>query len=205
MRLEYGEYESILGDTFGIWSCPFWSTFLQILSAADTHLKLLDRVVSGARFLTGSVVKCDVAHHWSVAVLSMLYKIRCNPMHPLYSTLPLQYVSARFACGACFAHRYIVYLCASSQQNIGIQYTYAPPRSRTSGYSILIRVLAAEHRYIVYLCASSQQNIGIQYTYAPPRCRTSQYLSVSMEQSCWPFIRWCGAGGFQEANAFLLS
>ena len=31
-------------------------------SAADTHLKLLDRVVSGARCLTGGVFECDIAH-----------------------------------------------------------------------------------------------------------------------------------------------
>ena len=31
-------------------------------SAADTHLKLLDRVVSGARFLTGGVIESDIAH-----------------------------------------------------------------------------------------------------------------------------------------------
>ena len=53
-------------------------------SAADTHLKLLDRVVSGASFLTGDVFEFDIAHHQSVAVLRMLYKIMCNPSHPLY-------------------------------------------------------------------------------------------------------------------------
>ena len=37
-------------------------------SAVDTHLKLLDRVVSGARFLTGVVFECYIAHHRSVAV-----------------------------------------------------------------------------------------------------------------------------------------
>ena len=47
-------------------------------SAADTHLKLLDREVSGARFLTGCVFECDISYHRSVAVLCMLYKIRCN-------------------------------------------------------------------------------------------------------------------------------
>ena len=47
-------------------------------SAADTHLKLLDRAVSGARFLTGGVFECDISHRRSVAVLCMLYKIRCN-------------------------------------------------------------------------------------------------------------------------------
>ena len=38
-------------------------------SAADTHLKLLDRVVSGASFLTGGVFEWDLAHCRSVEVL----------------------------------------------------------------------------------------------------------------------------------------
>ena len=46
--------------------------------AADTHLKLLDRAVSVARFLTGGVFECDISHRRSVAVLCMRYKIRCN-------------------------------------------------------------------------------------------------------------------------------
>ena len=41
-------------------------------SAADTNLKLIDRAVSGARFLTGGVFECDLAHRRSVAVLCML-------------------------------------------------------------------------------------------------------------------------------------
>ena len=41
-------------------------------SAANTHLKLLDHVVSGASFLTGGVFECDLAHRRSVAVLRML-------------------------------------------------------------------------------------------------------------------------------------
>ena len=49
-------------------------------SAADTHLKLLGLAVSGARFLTVGVFQCDIAHRRSVAVLCMLYKIRCDPM-----------------------------------------------------------------------------------------------------------------------------
>ena len=52
-------------------------------SAADTHLKLLDRAVSGDRFLTEGVFECDIAHRRSVAVQCILYKIRCNPVHPL--------------------------------------------------------------------------------------------------------------------------
>ena len=38
-------------------------------SAADTHLKLLDRAVSGARFLTGGVFECDISHRSSVYAL----------------------------------------------------------------------------------------------------------------------------------------
>ena len=57
-------------------------------SAADTHLRQLDRIVSGVSFLTGGVMG-GLAHHLSVAVLCMLYKIRCNLMHPLYGALPV--------------------------------------------------------------------------------------------------------------------
>ena len=88
-------------------------------SAADTHLKLLDRAVSGARFLTGGVFECDIAHRRSVDVLCMLYKIRCNPMHPLNGVLPGPYVPVRVTRGALVSHRY----------------TYTPPRCRTSQYS----------------------------------------------------------------------
>ena len=88
-------------------------------SAADTHLKLLDRAVSGARFLTGGVFECDIAHRRSVAVLCMLYKIRCKAMHPLYSALPGPYVPMWVARGALVTHRY----------------AYAPPRCRTLEYS----------------------------------------------------------------------
>ena len=62
--------------------CAVWC------SAADTHLKLLDRAVSGARFLTGGVFECDISRRRSVVVLCMLYKIRCNPVHPLNGALP---------------------------------------------------------------------------------------------------------------------
>ena len=44
-------------------------------SAADTHIKLLDRAVSGAQFLTGGVFECDISRRRSVAVLCMHYKI----------------------------------------------------------------------------------------------------------------------------------
>ena len=87
-------------------------------SAAVTQLKLLDRAVSGARFIAGVVFECDIAHRRSVAVLCMMYKIRCNPMHSLNGALPGLHVPVPVTRGALVAH----------------QYTYAPPPCRTSQY-----------------------------------------------------------------------
>ena len=88
-------------------------------SAADTHLELLVRAVSDARFLTEGVFECDISHRRSVAVLCMLYKIMCNPVHLLNGALPGPYVPAWVTRGALVAHRH----------------TYAPPRCRTLQYS----------------------------------------------------------------------
>ena len=87
-------------------------------SAADSHLKLLDRVVRSAGFLAGGVLDCNLAHRRSVAELCMLFKIKSNPMHPLSSALPLPYVPARVTRGGLVAHRH----------------SLAPPRCRTSQY-----------------------------------------------------------------------
>ena len=57
----------------------------------------------------------NIAHRRSVAVLCMLYKIRCNSMHPINGALPVPYVLVRVTCGALFAY----------------WYTYAAPRCRT--------------------------------------------------------------------------
>ena len=87
--------------------------------AADTHLRLLDRAVSGARFLTGGVFERDISHRRSVAVLCMLYKIRCNPLHHLNGALPGPHVPVWVTRGALVAHLY----------------TYTPARCRTLQYS----------------------------------------------------------------------
>ena len=115
----------VFHDKFVIERC-FWGFVLPILeycpavwcSAADTHLKLLDRVVSGACFIAGGVLNCDLSPRRSMVVLCMLYKIRCNPKHPLCGALPVPYVPVRVTSGALIAHRY----------------TFQPPRCRTSQY-----------------------------------------------------------------------
>ena len=76
-------------------------------SVADTHFKLLDRVVSQwCSFSNWGVFECNIVHRRSVAVLCMLYKIRCNPMYPLYDALPVPYVPVRVTRGALVADRY---------------------------------------------------------------------------------------------------
>ena len=88
-------------DAFGVLSCQFWNTVLQCGVRLPIHtLKLLDRVVSGARFIAGCMLNCDLSHHQSVAVLCMLYKIRCNPKHPLCGALPVPYVPVWVTRGA---------------------------------------------------------------------------------------------------------
>ena len=62
--------------------------------------------------------ECGIAHRRSVAVLCMLYKIRCNPMHRLNDALPGPYVPVLVTRGIPMRHRY----------------TYAPPRCRTTQY-----------------------------------------------------------------------
>ena len=56
-------------------------------SAADTHLKLLYREISGTRFLTAGVFECDIAHRRSVAVLLCCIRsgvTRCTLLIVLY-------------------------------------------------------------------------------------------------------------------------
>ena len=113
---------SLLGRCFRGFVLPVFEYCSAVwCSAADTYLKLLDRAVSSARFLTGGLFECDISHRRSVAVLCMLYKIRCNPVHPLNGALTWTvYASSGYTrcCGCTSVHL-----------------QYAPPRCRTFQYS----------------------------------------------------------------------
>ena len=75
--------DRFLGDAFGVLSYPFWSTVLQSGARLPIHTcHCMDRAVSDALLLTGGVFECDIADRRSAPVLSMLYKIRCKPVHP---------------------------------------------------------------------------------------------------------------------------
>ena len=74
-------------------------------SAADTHQKLLESVVSGDSFLIGGVFWCDLALICRRYYVCCTRSIRCNPMHPLYGARPELYVPVRVTRGAVIARR----------------------------------------------------------------------------------------------------
>ena len=79
---------------------PVWG------SAASSYLKILDRVVRSARFISGDGVICDLEHRRDVAASCMLYKIWCNHRHPLYDMLPEPHVVLRETRGAFSLHQH---------------------------------------------------------------------------------------------------
>ena len=123
------------GDAFGVLSCQFWNTVLQCGVRLPIHtLNYWTAQSVVPAFLAGGVLNCNLSHRRSVAVLCMLYKIRCNPMHPLCGALPVPYVRGRVTRGTLIAHRY----------------TYAPLRCRTLQYRrIFIPLSVSLWNYLV--------------------------------------------------------
>ena len=68
---------------------PVWS------SAADSHLKLLDKNVTSCQFMIPDL-EIDLGHRRFVSSLCMLYKVYHNPRHPLSSELIGSFQPARF-------------------------------------------------------------------------------------------------------------
>ena len=83
--------EQLSPGRYAIIDCFFGSNCFPAMwcSAADTHLRLLDLVVSGASFLTGDVIECDLGYRRSVAVCVCCSRSGViNPMRPLYVAIP---------------------------------------------------------------------------------------------------------------------
>ena len=62
-------------------------------SAADSHLKLLDRAVRSAGFLAGLVLECNLAHRRLLLLLLLLKKVSSarlaeSDMHPISPKTP---------------------------------------------------------------------------------------------------------------------
>ena len=67
---------------------PVWS------SAADSHLKLLDRALNNIRFFLPDI-SIDLEKRRRVGCLSLLFKIIHNSSHPLHASLPDPYIQVR--------------------------------------------------------------------------------------------------------------
>ena len=113
-------------------------------SAADTHLKLQDRAVSGARFLTVTLLIIDLLQFCVCCIRSSV--TRCT-------LLMTHYLDHMCQCG----------LQAVPWSHIGV----------------LMCCLAAE----------PHNTAGLLFASSCPSLR-----------SCWPCIRWCGTGAFQEKS-----
>ena len=102
----------------------FWTFLLPTLeycspawmSAAQSHLSLLDKVVSKASHLCGGQLKCDLSHRRKVASLCVYYKVRDRETHPLGEFLPELRVFERPTRQAAAAHRWTVELPRSRTQ-----------------------------------------------------------------------------------------
>ena len=92
---------------------PVW------MSAATSHLSLLDCVVSQVGRLSGLSVSCDLWQRRKVASLSVFFKIDSLVDHPVRGLFPAQYVLRRPTRGA---------LAANSR-------SFEMPRSRTVQFS----------------------------------------------------------------------
>ena len=107
----------------GVLSFPFWTAVLQCGARLPMHIFNYWTVPSVVPVLTWCVLVWQCSSHLrSVAVLCMLYKIRCNPMHPLYGAITVPYLLLLATRSAQVAHR-----CS-----------YIPPRCRTSQYHMTV-------------------------------------------------------------------
>ena len=89
-----------------------------------------------AQFLTGGVFECDITLRRYVSVRRLLYKIRCNPLHPFNDALPGPYVPVRVTFGAGTS----VYLCSTSLQNLAVPHDFCYPLSVPLEWSCWPRV-----------------------------------------------------------------
>ena len=118
---------SLLGRCFRGFVLPVFEYCSAVwCSAVDTHLKLLDRAVSGARFLTGGVFECDIAHRRSVAVLCycVCFVRSCVTLCTLLMMLYLT-ICASAGYTMC-SGRTSVHLCTASLQNLAVQQDFYP-------------------------------------------------------------------------------
>ena len=102
---------SVFRDVAVVAKC-FWAFILSVLeycspvwmSAATSHLLLLDRVVGRVSQLSGGNVTCDLWHRHKVASLSVFFKIDNLVDRPVRGLFPAQCVLRRTTRGVLAAH-----------------------------------------------------------------------------------------------------
>ena len=165
----------------------------------------MDSVVSGACILAGGMLNCNLSNRRSVAVLCMLYKVRCNPKHPLCGALPVPYVPVRvtrFLAGG------VLNFNLSNRRSLAVLCLLY--KIRCNPKHPLCGALPVPY---VPVRVTRGALIAHRYTYAPPRCRTSQFRRtfIPLSVSLWndlvdPVFDGVGLAGFKSrSNAFLLA
>ena len=102
---------SVFRDVAVVANC-FWAFILPVLeycspvwmSAATSHLSLLDRVVSQFSRLSSRTVSCDIWHRRKVSFLFVFFKIDSLVDHSVRGLFPEQYVLRRPTRGTLAVH-----------------------------------------------------------------------------------------------------
>ena len=130
---------SLLGGCFRGFVLPFLEYSCAVWCSAAIRILNYWTGSQWFRFLTGGVFECDIAHRRSVAVLCMLYKIRCKAMHPLNGALPIPYVPVRVIRGA-LVKQASVHLWTASLQNLAVQQDFYSPLGVPVEWSCKLRI-----------------------------------------------------------------
>ena len=100
--------DCFLGDAFRAFSCPFWCTVLQCYARLQTHLKILDRVVSGARFLNWECVSLTGSGTLQILGLWQYYVCWVRQIVTRCTSFSVLYLCRKYQCGL---HAMLLSLC----------------------------------------------------------------------------------------------
>ena len=80
----------VLRDTFGVLSCQYWLLFCSLVHwITDNVITYLTLYwTSAACFLAGGVFECNIAHHRSVALLCVVYRMGLVSSDDVNRSLP---------------------------------------------------------------------------------------------------------------------
>ena len=172
---------SVLGDVAVVAKC-FWAFILGVLvycssvwmSAATSHLLLLDSVVGKVSQLSGESVSCDLWHRRNVASLCVFFKIDSLVDHPVCGLFPAQYELRRQTRGSLVVHTR----------------SFEMPRFRTSQFShsfvlSCVRLWNGLHELVL-----AGEGLSALQDWLPAVLSCSSTISLSSFLFPWPKIAW---------------